>query len=95
MTPAQRRALQRDCSAVAARARALLPDEFVVGSEITRGMNGPQATVAVRPPHGSIVSAGFTADEEADHAELAAELAAGAALEVKYAGDHGDDPVAR
>lgn len=84
MTPEQRRSLRRDCTAVANRARELLPDEFVVGSELTRGNDGVRATVAVRPPGGTVVSAGFSADETADTATLAHSIAATAALEAKH-----------
>lgn len=92
----QRQRLRRDLSAVAARTRELLPSEFVVGSEITTGSSGPQATIAVQPPFGSVVSAGYTpqedeevgiADDERD--DLVHGLAASAALQVKQA--MGDD----
>jgi hypothetical protein len=84
----QRKSLRRDLSSLAARTRELLPDEFVVGSEITRGTDGPQATIAVQPPVGSVVSADYTpegdvaiGDTERD--DIATGLAASAALEVK------------
>lgn len=83
VTPEARRALRRDCLAVASRARWLLPDSFIVGGEVTGGTDGPRATIAVQPPAGSVVSAAFDADEEADHDALARELAASAALEAK------------
>lgn len=83
LSPEQRRALRQDCSAVASRARELLPDEFVVGSELVRANDGVRATVAVRPPGGTIVSAGFTAEESADHDDIALNIAASAALEAK------------
>lgn len=79
-TGADRRALRRELAAVTADARALLPDGYVVGSEIVRADGGLRGTVAVQPPAGSVVSAGFAAGE-AD--ELARELVAGAALEAK------------
>lgn len=81
MTSEQRRVLRRDGAAVAARARELLPDEFLVGSELVDGPAGVRATVAVRPPGGTVVSAGFSLGEEADRADLAREIVAGAALE--------------
>lgn len=87
LTPEQRRGLRRDGAAVAALARALLPDEFVVGSELVEGSGGVEATVAVRPPGGAVVSAGFTAGEPRDRDSLAREIAAGAALEAKHAAD--------
>jgi hypothetical protein len=65
----------------------LLSDEFVVGGEIADGDSGLQATVAVQPPAGSVVSAGIDVDAEgdADVKSLAWELAAGAVLEAKHA----------
>lgn len=107
VTPVQRRALRRDVSRVAAQTRALLPDEYVVDSDITQGIGGPQVTVAVRPPVGHPVSAGFSPDvegvEEADAviddtecAEVARGLAASAALQVKQAMGRADfTPTAR
>ena len=83
LSPEQRRALRQDCTAVARRARELLPDEFVVGSELVDANDGVRATVAVRPPGGTIVSAGFTADESADRDDIAHSIAATAALEAK------------
>lgn len=68
---------------MARRARELLPDEFVVGSELVEATDGVRATVAVRPPGGTIVSAGFTADETADRDDIAHSIAASAALEAK------------
>jgi len=80
----QRRDLQRETSAIAARTRGLLPDEYVVGSEITAGSEGPTGTVAVRPPVGAVVSGGLTLDADGDdHDALVHRLAAGAALQVK------------
>lgn len=93
ITPAQRQALRREMAVVTARARSLLPDEFLIGAEIRQGSDGPEATVAVQPPSGSVVSAGFT-PEENDPAALARDLAAGAALEARRAYDD-DKPIAR
>ncbi|WP_254864580.1 DUF5811 family protein [Halovivax gelatinilyticus] len=106
VTPGQRRVLRRDVSRVAARTRDFLPDEYVVDSDISQGVAGPQVTVAVQPPIGHPVSAGFAPDlepvEEADSVidddecdEVARGLAASAALQVKQA--MGDDitPTAR
>jgi hypothetical protein len=96
----QRRSLRRDLTSVAARTRELLPDEFVVGSEITEGTNGPQATVAVQPPIGSVVSADYTpegdvaiCDTERD--DIATGLAASAALEVKQSIPDDPSPTAQ
>ena len=88
----RRRALRRELVNVAASTRELLSDEFVVGGEISGGADGLRATVAVRPPAGSVVSAGVKVEAEADDptAEtLARDLAAGAVLEAKRAGRSG------
>lgn len=102
LSPDERRALRSDLSRVAARTRELLPADFVVGSELTVGTDGPQAMVAVQPPIGSPVSAGYTPDSEADlrieegeRDELARGLAASAALQVKQAMGDGDPPAAQ
>lgn len=92
----QRRRLRTDLSSVAAETRELLPDEFAVGVELSQGTSGPQAAVAVRPPIGSVVSAGYTPDDDADlpisdaeRTDLAQGLAASAVLQMKQA--IGDD----
>jgi hypothetical protein len=100
MTADQRRALRSDLSSVAAHTRQLLPDEFVVGSEITRGADGPRATVAVRPPVGSVVSADCVPDgevtiDEPQREDLAVGLAASAALQVRQAMPDDPSPTAR
>lgn len=88
LSPEQVKTLRSDIQDVAARTRALLPDEFVVGSEIRDGSGGPQATVAVQPPVGNLVSSGLSADATAEEREaLIHELAAGAAIQVKHAVD--------
>ncbi len=95
----QRRALRTSIAQIASLTREFLPDEYVVGSEISSGSSGVQVTVAVRPPAGNPVSAGFTpefedlADDDLipteDREEVARGLAASAALQVKHA--LGDD----
>jgi len=102
LSPKERQRLRRDLSRVVARTRELLPDEFVVGSELTHGAEGLQATVAVQPPVGSVVSAGYTPDADADVSigdderdDLAAGLAASAALQVKRAMGEDAAPAAR
>jgi len=101
LTTEQRRRLERDLSQVAQQTRELLPREFAVGSDLTAGSDGPQATVAVRPPVGPVVSAGYTpqhADETIDEDErtdLAQGLAASAALQVKEALSNNTSPAAR
>jgi len=89
-TTERRRALRRELVDVAASTRELLSDEFVVGAEISGDTDGLQATVAVRPPAGSVVSAGFEPDDDGATAEsLARDLAAGAVLEAKHSARNG------
>ncbi len=102
VTPEQRAALRADASDIADRTREYLPDEFTVGSEVTSGVAGPKVTVAVRPPIGNPVRAGFEpefdGDENIDDEELtevAQGLAAGAALQVKIAVGEDADLAAR
>jgi len=91
--------LRRAVAGIVSRTESYLPDGYVVGSELTYGSNGPQATVAVRPPAGHPVSAGFTPDREeleaglddADRDEVAQGLAASAAAQMMHA--VGDNPV--
>ncbi len=94
LSSTQKRVLSRDASRIAARTREFLPNEYVVDADISRGISGPQVTVAVRPPVGHAVSAGFTpeledAPEEGitadERDEVARGLAASAALQVKQA----------
>lgn len=98
LTNAQRQELRAGLANIAARTREFLPNEYIVGSEIANGRAGVRATVAVQPPAGNPVSAGFEPDfsteaEEAipaeDREEVARGLAASAALQVKQA--IGDD----
>lgn len=89
------RQLHRDVTAIADATRQYLPDEYLVDVDISHGASGPRATVAVQPPVGSPVSAGFSpsADdlaeepiiEQSDREEVARGLAASAALQVKRA----------
>jgi hypothetical protein len=89
----RRRAFRRELVDVAASTRALLSDEFVVGAELSGRTDGLQATVAVRPPAGSVVSAGFEPGEDDPVDEsLALDLAAGAVLEAKRAASEGPWP---
>ncbi|WP_254521395.1 DUF5811 family protein [Natrinema caseinilyticum] len=95
LSRAQKRLLHRDVSRIAARTREFLPNEYIVDSDVSTSLTGPQVTVAVRPPVGHPVSAGFTPDLEdaateevitADERdEVARGLAASAALQVKQA----------
>ncbi|MFB6078969.1 MAG: DUF5811 family protein [Halarchaeum sp.] len=105
LTPEQRRALRDSLARIAARTRDYLPDEYVVGAEIGSNHDGTRATVAVRPPVGNAVSAGFTPefDEEdtdivpaSERDEVAQGLAASAALQVKRAFQgRSEDPIAK
>lgn len=86
----QKRVLQHDAARIAMAVRDYLPQEYVVGSDVGQGMGGPEATVAVQPPAGEIVSAGFTPNPDErrtvtdeDRTQVARELAASAAWQVK------------
>lgn len=92
----QKNALREAVTSIVARTESYLPDGYAVGSELSYGADGPQATVAVRPPAGHPVSAGFRPDleeleglDEEDRAEVARGLAASAAAQVMNA--VGDD----
>lgn len=101
LTGDQRRVLQEGVADIAAITREFLPEEYVVGGRVQAGGNGVQVTVAVQPPIGNPVSAGFEpefdVDEDpipsGDRREVARGLAASAALQVKQAMD-GDVPQA-
>lgn len=104
LSPEQKESLRSSVAAIAARTRDFLPDEYVVGSQVSDDSGGPQAHVAVQPPVGHPVSAGFQPDAEDfdgddliahEESEVARGLAASAALQVKQA--MGDDitPTAR
>lgn len=103
LTQDQRRELRRALARIVARTESYLPDGYAVGSELSTGSGGPEATVAVQPPVGHPVSAGFVPDandpdagiSEADREEVARGLAASAAAQVMNA--VGDDvtPTAR
>lgn len=105
LTGKQKRAFRSGVTSIAAKTRSFLPNEYVIDSEISEGTNGPQATVAVRPPVGYPVSAGFEPDEndlEDDRIisdevrdEVARGLAASAALQVKQAMQDQITPTAR
>ena len=104
LTNEQTETLKRAVAAIVARTQSFLPDGYAVGSELSNGANGPQATVAVRPPVGHPVSAGFSPDFEdldagltdEDRDEVARGLAASAAFQMMSAVG-GDDltPTAR
>lgn len=100
----QKRGLQRNVSQIAARTREYLPNEYIVDADIAQGAAGPQARIAVQPPIGHPVSAGFAPDLESaadeiigadERDEVARGLAASAALQVKQAVGDGVTPTAR
>ncbi|WP_313693862.1 DUF5811 family protein [Halorarum halobium] len=99
----QKDALRRAVAGIVSRTESYLPDGYAVGSELSYGTEGPQATVAVRPPVGHAVSAGFTPDlddleaglDETDHGEVARGLAASAAAQVMNAVGDDIEPTAR
>jgi hypothetical protein len=103
LTPDQRRSLRLAVAGIVSQTRSYLPDSYAVGSELSHGSDGPTATVAVRPPAGHPVSAGFVPDldeietgigaDERD--EVARGLAASAALQVMDAVGEGITPTAR
>ncbi len=104
LSPEQTRALRDSVADIATLTRQHLPDEYVIGSQVTNGATGPQATVSVQPPVGHIVSAGFEPDDEdlngepidADERdEVARGLAASAVLQVKQAVKNQVTPTAR
>ncbi|WP_306053860.1 DUF5811 family protein [Natronococcus wangiae] len=104
LSSTQKRRLSRDVSRIAARTREFLPSEYIVDADISSGHTGPQVTVAVQPPVGHTVSAGFTPDfEEAaeelitadERDEVARGLAASAALQVKQAISNNVTPTAK
>ena len=105
LQPDQKRRLERDLSLVVERIQRFLPDDYAVGSELSVGLDGVQATVAVQPPVGDVVSAGFTpnieqfadgaAIDRADREEVARGLAASAAFQVKQALDDDLTPTAQ
>lgn len=99
LTTEQRQLLRRAVAGIVSRTQSYLPEGYAIGSELSAGVNGPEATVAVQPPIGQPVSAGFTPDpadlegglDDAERDEVARGLAASAALQVMAA--VGDDVV--
>lgn len=100
LTAEERKLLRKELSNVAARTREFLPAEFIVGSELSKGNDGPRATVAVQPPVGSVVSADYSPDgeiniDDAEREDIATGLAASAALQVKAALSEQRSPTAK
>lgn len=103
LTAEQKDALRRAVAGIVSRTESYLPDGYTVGSELSYGTEGPKATVAVRPPVGHAVSAGFTPDldeletglDQTDRDEVARGLAASAAAQVMNAVGDDIEPTAR
>lgn len=103
LTNEQKRTLRTAVAGIVTRTESYLPDSYAVGSELSYGSGGPQATVAVNPPAGHPVSAGFAPDpeeldsgiDETDHDEVAQGLAASAALQAMNAVGDGFTPTAK
>jgi len=103
----ENRTLRSNAKTVATQVRYLLPEEYSVTGDVTDGTNGPQAFVAIQPPVGRPITAGFGIEEYTDSEgtgtdipddernEVAAGLAARAALQVKQAIGDGLTPTAR
>lgn len=102
----ENRALRSNAKSVATQVRHLLPAEYDVTGDVTESQNGPQAFVAIQPPVGPAITAGFGVgeysggetgphipDDERD--EVASGLAARAALQVKQAVGDAITPTAR
>lgn len=103
LSPDQRSLLRQAVSNIVARTRSMLPEGYAIGSELSDGSGGPQATVAVQPPVGHPVSAGLTPHpddldgglDEAERQEVACGLAASAALQAMTAVGTDITPTAR
>lgn len=99
----QKRILRRAVAGIVSETRSLLPDSYAIGSELSYGANGPTATVAVQPPAGHPVSAGYSPDadeldgglDEEDQREVARGLAASAAMQVMDTVGDGITPTAK
>ena len=105
-TDVENRVLRSNAKTVATHVRNLLPAEYNVTGNVTESANGPQAFVAIQPPVGPAVTAGFGIEEYADpngtnyipddeRDEVASGLAARAALQVKQAVGDALTPTAR
>ncbi|GAB3413094.1 DUF5811 family protein [Haloparvum alkalitolerans] len=98
LSPDQERALRTAVAGIVDRTESYLPDGYIVGSELSVGTGGATATVAVNPPAGHPVSAGFAPDpeeletgiEDTDAEEVAKGLAASAAVQVMNAVGDGE-----
>jgi hypothetical protein len=103
LTTDQKEALREAVANIVTRTESYLPDGYTVGSELGYGHDGPQATVAVRPPVGHAVSAGFSPSieeltaglDDEDREEVARGLAASAAVQVMNAVGDDIEPTGR
>jgi hypothetical protein len=103
LDPDEKDALREAVANIVTLTESYLPDGYTVGSELSYGVNGPQATVAVRPPIGHAVSAGFSPSieeltaglDDEDRQEVAKGLAASAAMQVMQAVGDDIEPTAR
>ena len=103
LTADQKNALREAVANIVTRTESYLPDGYTVGSELGYGHDGPQATVAVRPPVGHAVSAGFSPTieeltaglDDEDREEVARGLAASAAVQVMNAVGDDIEPTGR
>ncbi|MEZ3142652.1 DUF5811 family protein [Halobaculum sp. MBLA0143] len=103
LTTDQKNALREAVANIVTRTESYLPDGYTVGSELGYGHDGPQATVAVRPPVGRAVSAGFSPSieeltaglDDEDREEVARGLAASAAVQVMNAVGDEIEPTGR
>ncbi|WP_224333734.1 DUF5811 family protein [Haloprofundus halobius] len=103
LTGDQKQQLRRAVASIVAQTREYLPDGYAIGSELSYDSNGPRATVAVHPPAGHAVSAGFNPDtddlesglDDEDRREVARGLAASAAMQAMAAVGDGVTPTAR
>lgn len=104
-SPETVRRLREDLSAIATETREYLPDGYTVNADVGQGATGLEAKIAVQPPAGRPVSAGFSPEpddlnadrivDEEDRHEVARGLAASAALQVKQALAANITPTAR
>lgn len=103
LSPEQKDTLREAVTNIVTITESYLPDGYAVGSELSYGANGAQATVAVRPPVGHAVSAGFSPSieeltsglDDEDREEVAKGLAASAAAQVMNAVGDEIEPTAR
>jgi hypothetical protein len=98
----QRDALRHAVAGIVAETQSYLPEGYQVGSELTSG-SGATATVAVNPPAGHPVTAGYSPDpddletglDDDTQREVAQGLAASAVMQVMDAVGDGITPTAR